>query len=143
MKKILLGMLVLGAMASCKKDKDDPSCEKSVAGIANTFKLSKQTAESSAGGGEQNVPLDACTLSGVYVLKNDKTLTYAETGAGCSTTPDAGTWDVVSGKLTVSNGPLLFSDMDIYTWDCTNLTVGFAQSGGGFTTTVRYYLVKQ
>ena len=138
---VILGTLFL---SSCKKDKDDnPSCEKTVAGIANTFKLTKQTAEISLGGGEQDIALTPCNLSGVYVLKADKTCTYVESGSGCNTTEETGTWDVVSNKISISVGPLVFSDLDIFGWDCTNLTVGVAQSASGITTTQRFYFVKQ
>lgn len=140
-------MLVIAAITStsCKKDKDDPSCEKSVAGIANSFKLTKYTVESSAGGGEQSQTIDDCQKNGVYVLKSDKTATYTETGSGCNTSVETGNWDVVGGKLSIDIGPVIaFSgDLDIYSWDCSTLVVGYAISSGPLSATTRYYLSKQ
>jgi hypothetical protein len=140
MKKILLGMMVLGALASCKKDKASSSCETTVAGVANSFKLTKHSAEVASI--SQDIPLSTCELAGVYVLKADKTATYTETGTGCDTSVETGTWDVVNGKVTIGVGPFILDNMSTITWDCSNLTLGLSQSVGGITTTDKYNFVK-
>ena len=41
MKRILLGICLVAALASCKKDDDDVSCEVSITGIAASYKITK------------------------------------------------------------------------------------------------------
>jgi hypothetical protein len=147
MKKIILGMLVLGAITStsCKKDKDDnPSCEKTVAGIANTFKLTGLYTTINGAGGDAYGSLSSCTKNATYQLKSDKTAVYSESGSGCSTTGDTGDWDVVGDKLTINVfGIGAVDNATINSWDCTTLVVTEETSGSGITTSQKYTFTKQ
>ncbi|MFT3911013.1 MAG: hypothetical protein QM737_16460 [Ferruginibacter sp.] len=145
MKKILLGMLVLAAITgtSCKKDKDK-SCEKSVAGIAGNYKVTKY--ESVAGSQTQDQTssfFTACDLNGIYALKADKTWTYTETGT-CTGT-DNGTWDVTDGKITVkdASGFTVADNLPITTWDCTTLVVFEGTNTSAGDVGFRTYYTKQ
>ena len=130
MKRIILALVVLASVASCKKDKNDPNCEKSVAGIAATYKLTKITVKMS-GFPETDVTssmLDACELAATYQLKADKSVIYSESAAcGGSGT---GTWDVLAGaNITIStNGnsmdfPSTAATTSIAGWDCNSLVL--------------------
>jgi len=125
MKKILVGILVLAAGASCKKSHDDViSCDVSVAGIAANYKITKVVAYFPSGLPDQDMTttyLTDCERSGVYQLKSDKSLVYNE-DAACSTT-GSGNWDVVNGKLSMSGGGQTFSDVPVTGWDCGTLTL--------------------
>lgn len=142
MKKVLLGLLVLGAMASCKKDKNNSSCESTVAGIAASYKLTKVIAVI------PNFPdqdltttyTSDCERNGVYQLKSDKTFTYTESGS-CSDS-GAGTWDIVDNKMTItstSGGAVEYSSTPITSWDCTTFVL--SEDGGGVT--YKIYFTKQ
>lgn len=144
MKKILLGMLVLGAMASCKKDKND-SCDANVTSIAGNYKITKVEADNPSPLPDTDITdasLSACEKSAVFALKADKTFTYDETGTGC--VDDAnGTWDIVDTKLTLnfaSGSDLEFSATPITSYDCTTFVVSEDQ-GSGYT--FRYFFTKQ
>lgn len=138
MKKVLFGFLILASFAACKKKSDDVTCEVSVAGIAGSYKITNITAYFPSPLPDQDVTssiLSACELSGVYQLKTDSTLTYTESGAGCSST-GTGTWNVVNGKLTISSpGYADFSNLSVTGWDCGTLTVTEELgSGAGYRT---------
>jgi len=131
MKRIILGIMVLATVASCKKDKNDPNCEKSVAGIAASYKITKATVKMNAFP-ESDITttlFDACELNGVYQLKSDKTVIYTETAAGCTGT-GVGTWDVVGGNITITfatgggiDFPYSATTTAISGWDCTTLVL--------------------
>ncbi len=125
MKKIILGLIVLASIASCKKSKDAPVCETSVAGIAGNYKITKAIV-SVAGFPDTDVTstwLDDCQKNGVYQLKADKTVVYTETGT-CSGS-GTGSWDVVSGKISLSTSGDSYdlASKTISGWDCSTLVV--------------------
>ena len=142
--------MVVGTIASCKKDKNDPSCEKSVAGIAATYKITKVTVKV-PNFPEQDVTnsmFDACELAATYQLKSDKTVVYTESAAcGGSGT---GTWDVLTGgNITWSTSGNSFdfptgasATTAISGWDCTSLVLTEVVSGGGGQT-YTYTFTKQ
>ena len=140
MKKVLFGLLVLGAMASCKKDKNN-SCESTVAGIAGSYKITKITAVIPNFPDQDVTTTFAtdCERNGVYQLKSDKTVTYTESGS-CSDS-GTGTWDIVDNKMTVTTdgGSLDYSSTPITSWDCTTFVL--SQDGGGVT--YKVYFTKQ
>ncbi|MEO6253346.1 MAG: hypothetical protein ABIO79_08580 [Ferruginibacter sp.] len=148
MKKIILGIMVLATVASCKKDKNDPSCEKSVAGIAASYKITKVTVKST-GLPETDVTssvYNACELAGVYQLKTDKSVIYSETlacgGSGI------GTWDVLAGgnfSMTFVSGngtdfPNTAATTSISGWDCNTLVLSEVPTPGQ---TYNFYFTKQ
>ncbi|MEO6489424.1 MAG: lipocalin family protein [Ferruginibacter sp.] len=142
MKKLILAVCVLASLASCKKDdNNNNNCEKSVAGIAATYKITKAVIVAT-GIPDQDVTtswLTDCERNGIYILKSDKTLTYTESGT-CS---DSGTgvWDVVDGKLTLTStgGTYDFSGKTISSWDCTTFVVSDDLGGA----TYKIYFTKQ
>ena len=141
MKKTLIALFAVAAFASCKKSKDSVTCEVSVAGIAGNYKITKVIAYFPSPLPDQDVTasiLDDCDKSGVYQLKSDKTITYTET-ASCSN-DGTGTWDVVSGKLTINSPAQAFTDLPVSGWDCGTLVVTEdIGSGAGY----KLYFTKQ
>ena len=142
MKKVLLGLIVLASLASCKKSSDDITCDVSVAGIAASYKLTNLTAyfPSPLPDQDQTSSLSSCDLSGIYQLKSDKTVVYTETGGSCSNS-GTGTWDVVAGKLSLSSpGYADLSNVPVTGWDCGTLTLSedFGSGAG-----LRYTFTKQ
>ncbi|MEI2748179.1 MAG: lipocalin family protein [Ferruginibacter sp.] len=147
MKKFILpAFAFVLALSSCKKDDTSPSCEKTVAGIAGSYKVTK--IETITAGITQDVTtsiLDACQISGVIQLKSDKTFTYTESGGTC-TDNGAGTWDVVSGALTInstSGGSYDVDNATISSWNCSTLVVSESANLGGVTIEYRSTLTKQ
>jgi hypothetical protein len=139
MKKILFGLLVLATIASCKKSDPDSSCEVSVAGIAGNYKPTKAVAVIAGISTDVTSSVfDACDLSGVYQLKADKTVVYTETST-CSGN-GTGTWDVVSGKITIqhSGNGSDYSGVTVAN-NCSTLTL--SETSG--TTTINYTFTKQ
>ena len=140
--------MVLATVASCKKDKNDPSCEKSVAGIAATYKITKVTIKVSGFPTETDVTssmFDACELAATYQLKADKTVVYSESAAcGGSGT---GTWDVLAGGniIWATNGnsidfPSTAATTAISGWNCTSLVLTEVPTAGQ---TYTYTFTKQ
>jgi Lipocalin-like domain len=131
MKKILLGLLMLATIVSCKKDDETISCEVSVAGIAGSYKITKAVV-SVSGVPDLDVTttlFDACELAAVYQFKADKTVVYTENGISCSGN-GTGAWDIASGNITVSfttgNGtefPNVASLTNVSGWNCNTLTL--------------------
>ena len=147
MKKIILALVVLASVASCKKDKNNSNCEKSVAGIAGTYKITKATVKMT-GFPETDVTtsmFDACELAATYQLKADKTVIYTESAAcGGSGT---GTWDVLAGAnitiATSGNGmdfPSSAATTSISGWDCNKLVLSEVPTAGQ---TYNFTLTKQ
>lgn len=147
MKKILFGMLVLGAMASCKKDKND-SCDANVTSIPGNYKITKVEGDYPSPLPDQDLTdqtLDACERSAIFALNANKTFTYTETGTGCSSN-GSGTWDIVDTKFTLSftngSGPIFvdFTATPITSYDCSTFVVSEDQ---GSSVTFRYFFSKQ
>jgi hypothetical protein len=138
MKKVLFGLLMVATIASCKKDDETVSCEVSVAGIAGSYKVTKAVV-AITGFPDSDVTtslFDACERAGVYQFKADKTVVYTETGVGCSGS-GVGTWDVVSGNITVNfttgNGsdfPYTSGPTKVSGWDCSTLTLSEVPTAG-------------
>jgi len=146
MKKFILpAFAFVLALSSCKKD-DPASCEQTVAGIAASYKVTK--VEQITAGISQDITttvLSTCQRNAVIQLKSDKTFTYTESGTGC-TDSGAGTWDVVSGKLTLTNTTGGGADIDnatINSWNCSTLVVSEDVTAGGVTFSYRSTLTKQ
>ena len=143
MKKFFLAVCVLATIVSCKKDDDDnnQNCEKSVAGLSGSFKITKAVIVAS-GIPDQDVTsswLSDCERNGVYLLKNDKTVTYTESGS-CSDS-GTGTWDVVDGKISISTsgGSYFISSKTVSAWDCSTMVVSDDLGGA----TYKIYFTKQ
>lgn len=147
MKKFILpAFAFVLALSSCKKDDPAPSCEKTVAGIAGNYKVTKL--EQVVGGMSTDVTtsvLSACQLGGVFQLKSDKTFIYTEAGGAC-TDNGVGTWDVVGGALTVtgtSGGSYDIDNATITSWNCSTLVASESANLGGVTIEYRATMTKQ
>ncbi|HPH85281.1 MAG TPA: lipocalin family protein [Ferruginibacter sp.] len=125
MKKIFLAALVISsAMISCKKD-SDPVCEKSVGGIAGSYKLTKE--ELVVSGTPSPITLTPCVQGAIIRLNADKTVTYTESGSSC-TDSFTGVWDVVNNKISISEttsggSVVVYDNAAIDSWNCTDLVV--------------------
>ena len=126
MKKLFFSVLVVSALFTNCKKKDDAAttCDATVAGIAANYKITKKVFVTTGGSIDvTTTQFDACQLAGVYQLKSDKTIIYTETGASC-TGSNTGTWDVVSGKITLSGGSLdLTGTANSVANNCSNIVI--------------------
>ena len=143
MKKILFGLLAVAALGACKKDKDEPSCPKTIEGIANTYKLTSYKISLLGQDQESINNLDECTRTATYQLKTDKTIVITESGANGCTDSYTGSWDVVDNKITINAGIASASGYNIDTWNCTLLVYSFSQSTGAGTAKTIYTMTKQ
>jgi hypothetical protein len=139
MKKVLftllVGSLVLG---SCKKKDDDtpPVCEKTAAGIAGNYKVTKIEINTGAGFSDvTNVFFDACEKDDVYKFNANGTFEYQDAGTVCSPSGSGtGTWSVTNGKLTAvtnTGNSIDFISATINSNDCTTIVVEETQQGIG------------
>jgi len=142
MKKIILGVCLIAAFASCKKDDDEVTCEVSITGIAANYKLTKIVTYFPSPLPDQDITTSiltgSCEQNGIYQLKSDKTITYTE-AAGCGG-DDTGSWDIVSGKISMNAGSVFLTDVTVSGWDCNTLTLS-QEAGSGIGT--RYTFSKQ
>jgi hypothetical protein len=102
MKNYFFAAIAASALLfSCKKN-DKTSCDNTVAALAGNYKITKVTL---AGQDiTQQAFFDACLKDDVLQLKADKTLIYDDAGTLCNPPADGtGTWDVVSGRITVTH----------------------------------------
>jgi hypothetical protein len=146
MKKTILSVIILTAfsgLGSCKKEKD-PGCEKTVAGIAANYKLTKVETVSTSGNNDvTDTFLDACKKNAFYSLKTDKTVMYTEISSSCTGSGN-GTWDVNNGNITITGpGGFQFSNAPIESWDCSTLKITQTINVAGSTVNGRFTFVKQ
>lgn len=142
MKKMLLGLCLIAALASCKKDDDEVTCEVSIAGIAASYKITKIVNYFPSPLPDQDITTSmlstSCEQNGIYQLKTDKTITYTE-AAGCGG-DGTGSWDIVSGKISIDAGSVFLTDLTVSGWDCNTLTIS-QDLGAGLG--IRYTFSKQ
>lgn len=125
MKKMFLAAIVIcSVMVSCKKD-SDPVCEKTVGGMAGSYKLTKE--ELVVSGTPSPITLSACVQGAIFRLNADKTVIYTEAGSAC-TGSYSGTWDVVNNKLSISRiitggSLLIYDNATIDSWNCTDFVI--------------------
>lgn len=142
MRKIFLPALAATVLfASCKKDDDNNNCERTISGIAGSYKISgfqyKQTPNSTPI--DALIFLDACQKDDVLKLNTNGTYNSIDAGTACS--PDgsfSGTWNV-TGNYLVQDGT---DSASIKSYDCNALVLtytGYNTPGDEATLT----LVKQ
>lgn len=140
MKKILFSVLVLGALASCKKSKNN-SCDVSVSAMAGNYKLTSYSVKvTSTPDQDLTSTLTSCEKTGVYHLNADKTATY--TNEAVCADNETGTWDVVSGKITIDIGYGV-TNLSVTGWDCNGFNADNSVSVGPITTTYSLHFTKQ
>lgn len=129
MKNYFFAAIAASALLfACKKNDKETTCEKTVAAIAGNYKVTKITL---AGQDITNQYFsEACLKDDVYELKADKSVVYTDAGTVCaSSSSGTGTWDVVSGRLTVTHS----GDGDDFDGNVTNKCNGIeiSESFGG------------
>ena len=126
MKNLFTIVLLTSLLFSCNKS-TVKVCEKTIAGITGTYKLTKFELVSFDTGQAQDVTntLSPCELSGIYDLRVDKTASYTEM-ANC-TGNGTGTWGLTEGGILYTsfasgNGSRI-SNTSIVSWDCIHLVL--------------------
>lgn len=114
-------------MTSCKKD-SNTDCAETVAGIAGSYKITKITLN----GADVTSSLEECGKSGVLKFNADKTGSYTESGSGCSTTPQTGTWDVTGSTITSTIGD---GASGAVVNNCSSITITTSEMGLNVATT--------
>lgn len=145
MKKYLFATLVLTtAFVSCKKKDSTPStCDATVAAVAGNYKITKITLTVAGISTDATSTFlsETCLRDNVFQLKADKTLVYADAGTACSpSAAGTGTWDIVSGKITITHDGdgIVVADATI-TNNCSSFTATETDSG----TSIKYTFTKQ
>lgn len=136
MKNYFFAAIAASALLfSCKKNDKETTCEKTVAAVAGNYKITSMTV---AGVSVMDQFMDACQKDDVYQLKADKTIIYDDAGTQCSPSGDgAGTWDVVSGTITItqsSGSGMEFSGTVINKCNSIEVTEDFGGSSKIITT---------
>jgi hypothetical protein len=103
MKKIFgTAFLALIVLSSCEKDKDD--CEKTVATISGTYKITSATytAPGVPGSVDYYAQLDACEKDDLQILNANGNYTYQDAGTACSPSGSySGTWSLSGNSITI------------------------------------------
>jgi hypothetical protein len=127
MKKLfILVSVFLFLSTACKKSSSSgTTCDKTVAGIAGDYGVTK--IQSSLLGDITNTVLpDPCDRDDKVQLKADKTVNLVDAGTVCSpANTGSGSWDVVSGKITISAPflPIAITNATITSYDCHTLVI--------------------
>lgn len=130
-------MVVLGALASCKKD--EKKCDLNSSNILGTYKVTsvKYKANSTTAEVDEFATWDACEKDDVTTLNSNGTSVTTDVGTVCSPAANyTGTWALVGNQLN--------TDGDVATvtsFDCGGMTLKYEGSDPGeYTITT---LVKQ
>ena len=148
MKRIILSLIVVSSVfISCKKDKAPATCEKTVAGIAANYKISKIEIVSTSGNTDiTNTILDACKKDAIYQLKANNSFIYTEIESSCSGS-STGSWNVANNAISISSGTgsgaISFTSAPITGWDCSTLTVTQDILFVGTASNAKFTFVKQ
>ena len=137
MKKILFGILALGAMVSCKKD--EKKCDLNAANFVGSYKTTAVTYKADAA----TAPVDefatypACEKDDLIIFNSNNTVTFSDAGVVCASPGnDTGVY--------ILNGSQLNLDGEIYTitsFDCNGATLTSVGSAAGELSTIT--VVKQ
>jgi hypothetical protein len=143
-KTLFIALLSLLVICSCSKSGSSSSCEKTVAGIAGTYKIVKiELGTSGTFIDITSSALSACEADDRFQLKADKTVVYTDAGTVCSPAgDDTGTWDVVGNTLTLSAGSVDLTGATIDSYDCSKLVASFTDNSTGTTLTYRITIQK-
>jgi hypothetical protein len=133
MKKLILGSAIVMCIvsSSCKKEKANSNCEKTVASIAGTYSVVK--VEVGFAGNFTDVALEPCQVDDKLTLNADGTTVYKDLGTVCEPSGDeTGTWGISSsGKMTIANGTIGVNEADITSFDCSTLVLTATDSDSG------------
>ena len=145
MRKLVLGLAVIAAFASCKKS-DTPAnnCTASTSTIAGTYKISAIKYKADAASTEQDLfsNLPDCQKDDTYQLNADGTVVFADAGVSCGLPPSPGlptNWTLESNNTIIKMAEF---SLKISSFDCTTLVVTESDTfAAGDTKTTTY--VKQ
>jgi Lipocalin-like domain len=120
-RNFILGFILLGFIASCKKEKAD-TCAKTVAGIAGTYKVASVKYKASATAAEEDyyALMDACEKDDLVDLEANGNYNYRDEGVACSPSGTyTGTWSILANTI-ISDGIIAGT---IQEYDCHTLIV--------------------
>lgn len=125
MKKVttaftLVALLTSGALFSCNKNPDVPTCEITVTNLSGSYKLSALQYKSSASAAPVDylATMDDCEKDNILILKSDGSYHSDDAGTVCSPSESGdGTWQLKGNTLT-SDGTL---NGIIDSYDCKTL----------------------
>jgi len=120
MKKLTLLVLTLSLLASCKKDKN---CNKDMAGVSGSYKVTAVTYKSTPTGTEQDYYstfyTDACEKDDIITLNSNGTYVFTDAGVKCVPSgDDTGTWNVSGNNITIDG-----QTEQIESFDCSRLVI--------------------
>lgn len=138
-KTLLIALSSFFVICSCSKSGSSATCEKTVAGIAGTYKIT--LAETSIAGTYVDVTslIPACKLDDNFQLKSDKSVIYTDAGTSCAPSGSTtGTWDVAGTtiSLNIPGFPLPVTSATIVSYNCTTLVATFNSSGTDYRITI-------
>ena len=137
MKKILFGILALGAMVSCKKD--EKKCDLNAANLVGSYKTTaiSYKANTATAPVDEFATYDACEKDDLIIFNSNNTVTYSDAGVVCATPGnDTGVYILNGSQLTL-NGEIY----TITSFDCNGATLTRAGSTAGELSTIT--VVKQ
>ena len=120
MKKLTLLVLTLSVLVSCKKDK---TCNKDMAGMSGSYKVTAATYRSTPTGTEQDyystLYSDACERDDIITLNSNGTYVFTDAGVKCVPSgDDTGTWNVSGNNITIDG-----QTEQIESFDCSRLVI--------------------
>lgn len=137
MKKVLLGMVVLAALASCKKD--EKKCDLNSTNILGSYKVTASVYKENNSTPEVNefANWDACQKDDVTTLNSNGSAIATDAGTVCDPNGTyTSTWALVGDRLTIDG-----EVATVTSFDCGGMTVKFeGPDPGEYTITT---LVKQ
>jgi hypothetical protein len=124
----LVSALCLLLLTSCKKDKNDSSCDKTMSAIAGTYMVVKLEVGLSGSFQDITDQLDDCEKDDKLILNANGVTDYQDVGSVCSPSgSDTGTWNInSSGKMTIDDngsGSTDIQSADITSFDCSTLVL--------------------
>ena len=126
MKKLLLPIcLIIFALVSCKKDKDEPTCVVSTASVTGNYKITAGTYKQTPSSADLDffASLDACEKDDIYGFAASGVLNYQDAGTVCSPNGSySGTWSLSGTTMLNLDGELT----TIQSFTCSTLIITLA-----------------
>ena len=122
MKKLVICLFAVTWLASCKDD-EQQTCNKDMAGIAGTYRITAVKYKANASASEVDYYnfffTDACEKDDNIVLNANGTATFNDAGTACSPPNNySATWSVSGNTLTLDGDPA-----NIDNFNCSTMTV--------------------
>ncbi len=119
-KFVVVALAAVFLFSACQKDPAEQACQRNLAGISGTYKLTslQYKMNASATPADYLAFMDACEKDDVIVLKANGTYDYNDIGSVCSPSgTDNGTWSL-AGNVITSDGMV---NGVIESFDCQKL----------------------